>query len=206
MGTRPANNSVVTSADLARTHFGANFAPHQVEKVLWEAPNIRNVTGPANLENWDGQDYVQMGSSQCSGCTVATGGDVNYLWRLPNDIDTAQDVEFNLLVSNSESVDSAKLVTYVTLVKAFIVGTTAIAIPATAVTSEMSTIKNVGANIFQQATTWAKLAGATFAAMGLTPGKDLLGLMFTGTLTGSADFTVYKIISRFYVKQVSGGM
>lgn len=206
MTTSPVNNSVVTADDLARNHFGANFAPHQVERVIWEATNLQNATGPASLQNYDEQSNAEIASSQMAGITLATGKDINFLWRLPNDIDVTKEVAFNLLCSNSEAVDATKYCTFVTLVKAFIVGTTAIAIPATAVTSEMSTIANVGANVLQQATTWAKLAGATFAAMGLTRGKDCLGLMFTGTFTGSADITVYKILSRFYVRQVSGGV
>jgi hypothetical protein len=206
MGTAPLYNPKVTNADLARDKFGANFCTNPVEKVIWAADNIRTVAGPANLENWDGPDLAQVASSQTSGLLMANSKDLNYLWRLPSDIDTSMKLELAVLMSNSEAASGSKYVTTVTKVKAMIVGTTAVAIPATAVTSEMSVMYAVGANVLQEPSTWAILSGATFAAMGLTPGKDCLAMMFTAGLTVAADFTFWKIMARFYVKQVSGGV
>ena len=203
--TQPDNKGVLGYADLGRSHFGANFCPKQVVHTIMTVPNLRTVAATANLENWDGADNAQIGSSQTSGYTLASGSDVNLLWPLPNDMDVNGDVEFNVLASNSEAVDAAKLWTLVTLVKAMIVGTTAVAIAATAVTSEMATIKNVGASVLQRSATWAKISGATFAALGLTAGTDALSIMITGTATGSADLTIHAIQARFYVQQISGG-
>jgi hypothetical protein len=202
MSTRPLIAAPTTQQILEESQFGANFVAGRREVVIWECPIVRNVTGPADLENYDGLDYVAVASSQTCGVKMANGGDINLMWWLPNELDVTQDIEFNLLCSNSETVDATKYHTFVTLYKALIVGTTAVAIPATAVTSEMATIKNIGANILQKSATWAKIAGATVTAAGVVAGRDALMLMFTDTITGSADLSVYKVLAKYGIRQL----
>jgi hypothetical protein len=206
MATTPARPAGArgpeTSDNLKEAVFGSQFVEYQKEVIIADYTQDILPDG-GTMDSSAGNDYAEMSSSHIMGVEIANAEHLGVMFSIPAELDMTKDLEFGILGSNSEAVDATKYSTIVTLYKSIKCdGTAAIALADTAVTSEMGLFYNVGAGYMQKSSTFAKIAGATLAATGLTPGRDIMSLLFTNTITGAADFTCYRIFARYYRRSI----
>jgi len=165
----------------------SQFVAHKVRRDLWSFMNYLDTGSSDNMEGMGAgaPEFGEISTSSIGGVLIAASTDgYGQLWQLPSEIDLTADIKFRVLFSESGTGGSGSFLAAVTY-KELVLGTTAVAIGATALSTAITaTTPSTTANCLQ-GTVWGTLNGNTLTAGG--QGENCVSLNVVGTLTTITD-------------------
>ncbi len=203
--TSPTNGSGASTVHRLRntTRFGKEFVIDRPIVSLWGGGNlVGNLLATALASESAGAPVMAaIGSSVRTGLLIPDTNDAHeVMWRLPDDIDLAQDIEFRVLWTNPQSAATGSALWAVTYAEAT-VGTFDMGAVAGAETLDTIIANQVdlGTDILQY-TLWdgaGVLDGGTLSG---TPGDDFLSVNLACTHTTVTDTHAIDLQARYFRK------
>jgi hypothetical protein len=210
---RPTNGTGLQSASSFReaTMVGKEFFMDKpiITLTKWNRRNYANANADAEYSMLTGTGHTDPTEINSSGISAAIlnaaaeGFGVEFY--LPPDLDTAQAINFRVLFCDVTDAAGTGDPIFTILYKAVIAGTTAQAVPTTALDTIITATTNV-AQYVPVWTAWGEIAAATSGIVALTPGDDKLILKVTVTdLDGCTDVNPLAVQVRYSRKYYNGG-
>lgn len=202
---RPSNGTGLQTANTFRTacKLGKEYFLDRAIKIIWEAgPNYTTTDGHWTATPGSGHPTIAAVNSSGIIAPVidAANEGVGVQWKLPPDVDTAQDIDFRIFWCNVTDAAATGSPTWTILYTPLTAGTTAWAVGATALDTTIAAQANV-AQYVAQWTDWGTISGGTSAITALEPGDDVLTLKVTVTdLDSTTDANPLLIQARYYRK------
>lgn len=147
--------------------------------------------------------YTAIGSTGIYGmlCNADNEG-FTYMWKLPDDMDVKESIEFRILWSNTEAA-SANTNLWITTYVPHTAGTTALTAGIGGTALDTAHVAQVGAGAaVPQWTTWGVIAANKTGVKTLTAGNDYLSVGHKIDLTSMADATPLLVEIRYGRKYI----
>lgn len=194
----PASSGLETSDNLSTVPYLAQRVLPRVRRHIWGpgAIDAQNATGPANLlsQGTGTAAIAEINSSEICGVTFdADSESVGFLWGLPDIIDLSEAIYIVCIWANSTAAvtGSAKFSLVYTPIT---VGTTALAIGATALDTVIADDADSATAYAVQETEIGQIAASTLSGK---PGVDYLACKVAVDLTTVTDATLLGVVCEF---------
>jgi hypothetical protein len=144
---------------------------------------------------------AEIATAEVGGFTVAASSDsVSFLWEIPIDMDLSKELNFRAMWSQNAAAAAAGTGDVVFLYGAKTTGTDAVAIAATAFSTDGGSSANVAADV-PMWSNWSTINGSVITD---ESEDDFLIVMMAATLATITDMTLYAAQSKYYRKFYAG--
>jgi hypothetical protein len=194
----PTNGSGRQTAHALRTSDKGSkeFVADQHKEMLFVLPNF---TAAADLVSMGAgvADLDEVAGIEIVGVDCTTNESYTTLWKLPDEIDVAQSIDFRVLCCD-EAAASTDVQTAVITYQAVTVGTDALVAPATALNTVIVAQADLAANI-PWWTSYGSIAANTIVD---APGEDLCNVKILWTLSTLVQIWTLGCQVRYFRKYV----
>lgn len=207
---RPTNGAGLQTAQQFReaTKVGKEFIFDRPIVDIWNAgPNYTTTDGHWSVT--PGTGHPTIADVNSSGiiapvCNANSEG-ITTLWKLPDEIDVAQEIDVRLLTCNVTDAAGAGTETWTVVYKALVAGTTAVGAASTALGTTIEATTNL-AQYVATWSTWGVIAAATSGITTLVPGDDALIFKATVALSSVTDSNPLIMQARYYRKYLGSNL